>query len=489
MDTIKMSTIISNDSPQEGPPQISDAASRLGVEGIGKLLLRFSIPAIVGMVVNAIYNVVDRLFVGRGVDGIALGGLSLVMPLMTISMAISMLFGAGAANMISIRLGQSRREEAENALNHCFWTNIVIGVATTALQLIFLDPLLSIMGAQEGSQALVYAKNYYRIILIGQTFLMVAFSFSQCTRAQGFPTISMISTFIGAGINFILDPLFIIAFQWGVEGAAWATIIAQFIQMLWMLSINFSKRAVIRLNFKTFKPSLNILGQMAVFGSSQFLLQFIMSGVMLINNSVISSAGARTLEAPNGGDIALSAMSMQGAFVMMVFMTIFGINQGAQPILGFNYGARKFDRVLKTYLGAVTAASIWSTTGFIITQTLSRQLVRFFAPDGSDLLMQLASTAMRITTIMMPLVGFQIVSTNFFVVTGRPKTSIMLSLLRQCLVLIPCLLIFSRIWGLWGAFAAMPVADFVSILFTGIMIFFEMRKLRSAIAEQKASAT
>jgi Na+-driven multidrug efflux pump len=156
--------------------------------------------------------------------------------------------------------------------------------------------------------------------------------------------------------------------------------------------------------------------------------------------------------------------------------------------LGFNYGAKKFNRVLKAYLSAVAAASICAIAGFIMTQTLSRQLVLFFAPDGSGALMQLASRALRITTIMLPLVGFQIVSTNFFVVTGRPKMSIILSLLRQCIVLIPCLLIFSRIWGLWGAIAAMPVADGVAILFTGTMIFFEMRKLRSAIAEQRVSA-
>jgi Na+-driven multidrug efflux pump len=357
------------------------------------------------------------------------------------------------------------------------------------LQFIFLDPLLSILGAQEGSEALVYAKNYYWIILIGQVFQMIGFSFSHCTRAQGFPTISMISMFIGAGINFILDPLFILAFRWGVEGAAWATIIAQFVQMIWMLSFSYSKKAVIRLRLRSFKPSLSILGQMAIFGSSQFFLQFVMSGVQIISNSVMSRAGVADLGVANGGDIALSAMSIQGTFVMLVMMPLFGINQGAQPILGFNYGAKKFNRVLKAYLSAVAVATIWSTSGFLMTQTLSRHLVRLFAPEGSGVLMQLASTAMRITTIMMPFVGFQIVSTNFFVVTGRPKMSIILSLLRQCIVLIPCLLIFSRIWGLWGAIAAMPVADGSAILITGIMIFFEMRKLRSAIAEQKASAT
>jgi putative MATE family efflux protein len=483
-----MSDTVSKGSPVEASSQQSDAASQLGTERIGKLLIRFSIPAIVGMVVNAIYNVVDRLFVGRGVDGIALGGLSLVMPLMTVSMAVSVLFGAGAANMISIRLGQNRREEAENALNHCFWANIIIGIVTSVLQFVFLDALLSILGAQEGSQSLVYAANYYRIILIGQTFLMVAFSFSQCTRAQGFPTISMISTFIGAGINFVLDPLFIFGFGWGVEGAAWATIIAQFVQMIWMLSFNFSKKAVIKLRLKSFKPSLNIIGQMMMFGSSQFFLQFIMSGVQIISNTVLSRAGVESLGVANGGDIALSAMSIQGTFVMIVFMTVFGINQGAQPILGFNYGAQKYDRVFKTYLSAVIAATVWTTLGFTITQTLSMQLVRFFAPDGNDLLMQLASRAMRITTMLMPFVGFQIISTNFFVVTGRPKMSIVLSLLRQCIVLIPCLLIFSRIWGLWGAIASMPVADGVAILFTAIMIFREIRKLRSAIAAQTVSA-
>jgi Na+-driven multidrug efflux pump len=228
---------------------------------------------------------------------------------------------------------------------------------------------------------------------------------------------------------------------------------------------------------------------MAIFGSSQFILQFIMSGVQILNNSVMSRAGVADLGVANGGDVALAAMSIQGTFVMLVIMPIFGINQGAQPILGFNYGAKKFNRVFKAYLSAVVVATIWAALGFCMTQTLSTPLSRFFAPDGSDILIGLASRALRTTTLIMPFIGFQIVSTNFFVVTGRPKMSIILSLLRQCIVLIPCLLIFSRIWGLWGAIAAMPVADGAAVLITGIMIFFEMKKLRSSIAEQRVSAT
>jgi Na+-driven multidrug efflux pump len=214
-----------------------------------------------------------------------------------------------------------------------------------------------------------------------------------------------------------------------------------------------------------------------------------MSGVQILSNSVMIRTGVADLWVANGGDIALAAMSIQGTFVMLVIMPIFGINQGAQPILGFNCGAKKLNRVFKAYLSAVIVATIWATLGFCMTQTLSRPLSLFFAPDGSDILIGLSSRAMRVTTILLPLIGFQIVSTNFFVVTGRPKMSIILSLLRQCIVLIPCLLIFSRIWGLWGAITAMPVADGAAILVTGVMITFEMRKLRSAIAAQKVSAT
>jgi putative MATE family efflux protein len=458
----------------------NDAASRLGTEKIGKLLLRFSIPAITGMIVNALYNVVDRIFVGRGVNEVALGGLSLVLPLMTISMAFSMLFGIGAANMISMRLGQGRREEAENALNHCFWLLIGMGIILMAVELVFLDPILSLLGAQEGSVSLGYARNYYRIILFGQVFLMVGFGFSHCTRAQGFPTITMLSMFIGAGMNIILDPVFIFIFHWGVEGAAWATIISQLAAAIWILSFNFSKKAIIRLRLRTFKPALNIVGQIMAFGSAQFFLQFAMSAVQLIFNSSMGWYGVAGLGVDNGGDIALSGMNINGSITMMILMPIFGINQGAQPILGFNYGAKKYRRVLKTYLGAISAATVVATAGFTLAELFPVQLVRLFAPDGSPALMNFAPRAMQTMMMLLPLNGFQIVSANFFVVTGRPRTSIILSMLRQCIALIPCILIFGRIWGLWGTVAAAPVADGFSFLCTGIMIIFELKRLRSA---------
>jgi putative MATE family efflux protein len=457
-----------------------DAADRLGTEGVGKLLLRFSIPAISGMLVNALYNVVDRIFVGRGVNEVALGGLSLVLPLMTISMAFAMLFGVGAANMISMRLGQGRRQEAENALNHCFVLLIVSGIALMAVELIFLDGLLSLLGAQEGSGAVVYARNYYRIILFGHAFMMVGFGFSHCTRAQGFPTVTMISMFIGAGTNIILDPIFIFWFNWGVEGAAWATIISQFISAVWILSFSFSKKAVVRLRLRSFRPSGGMMLQILAFGSAQFLLQFIMSGVQLLNNTSMGWYGAETLGVANGGDIALSGMNICGSIIMLILMPIFGINQGAQPILGYNYGAKKYNRVMRAYLGAVGGATAICIAGFILCQTVPGFLVRIFAPNGSPALLSFTPWAIRVITIMLPLNGFQIVSSNMFVVTGRPRTSIFLTMLRQFIALIPCILIFGRLWKLWGVAAATPVADGFSFIVTAVFIALELKKLRKA---------
>jgi putative MATE family efflux protein len=463
-----------------GPAAGADAAARLGTESIGKLLLRFSIPAISGMLVNALYNVVDRVFVGRGVNELALAGLSLVMPLMTISMAFAMLFGVGSANLISMRLGQGKRKEAENALNHCFWLLAAAGVLIMIAELAFLDFILSLLGAQEGSVALGYARRYYRIILYGHVFMTMGFGFSHCTRAQGFPVISMIGMFIGAGMNMILDPLFIFVLGWEVEGAAIATIISQFASAVWVLAFSAGKKAVIKLRFADFRPSMQMALQIMVFGSAQFLLQFVMSGVQLLYNTSMGWYGAEGLGVSNGGDIALSGLNIAGSILMLILMPIFGINQGAQPILGYNYGAKKFGRVRKAYLGAVGAATIICTAGFIAVQGFPRFLVSIFAPDGSDALLRFTPAAIRIQMLLLPLAGFQIVSSNVFVVTGRPRISIFLSMLRQCIALIPCMLIFGRVWGLYGVVASAPAADGFSFILTAILIFFELKKLRAA---------
>jgi Na+-driven multidrug efflux pump len=352
------------------------------------------------------------------------------------------------------------------------------GILLMVIGLVFMEPILSLLGAQEGSESLGYARNYFRIILYGTIFFTVGFGFSHCTRAQGFPAITMIGMLLGAGLNMILDPIFIFVFRWGVQGAAWATIISQFVSVTWILSFNLSKKPVIKLRLRSFKPSLKTILQIMAFGSAQFLMQFVMSGIQLLNNTSMGWYGAEGLGVPNGGDIALSGMNIVGSIIMMILMPVFGINQGAQPILGYNYGAKRYDRVLQAYLRAAAAATAVCTFGFILGEFFPQHLVRLFAPHGSPALMRYAPYVMRSFFLVFPLNGFQIISTNLFIATGRPRISIFLSMLRQCIFLIPCILIFGKIWGLWGIARATPVADVCSFLVVGTMISFEIKKLR-----------
>jgi putative MATE family efflux protein len=432
------------------------------------------------MLLNALYNVVDRVFVGRGVDEIALGGISLVMPLMTLSMAFAMLFGIGAANMISMRMGQGRRDEAESALGHCFFLLIAVGLLTVIVELALLDPLLSLLGAQEGSAAIGYARRYYRIILMGQVFFQLSFGLSHCSRAQGFPIMSLMAMVFGAGLNTLLDPIFIFGLGWGVEGAAIATITSQLCAAIWLLRFCFSRKALIRIRLANFKPSFDIVKNMAAFGSASSILQFAMSAVQLLINSSMGWYGAEELGVANGGDVALSGMTIINSFLMLILMPVFGINQGAQPVLGYNYGAKKFDRVRRAYILAVSAATCICTAGFLVTRFFPDLIIRLFVPDGSPALIRIATFAMRTALLFLPLNGFQIVSSNMFAVTGRPKISIILAMLRQIILLAPFILIFGKFWGLKGVIAAMPAADGIAVSITGVMIFFELRRLRRA---------
>jgi len=463
-----------------------DAADRLGIDPVGRLLVRFSLPTITGMLVNALYNVVDRIFVGRGVNEAALGGLSLVMPLMSLAMAFAMLFGVGAANNISIRLGQGRRQDAENTLNHCLFLLIGAGILLTAAGLFYIDEILSVMGAQEGSEALAYARRYFRIILYGAVFMQVGFGLSHCTRAQGFPKITMVAMLLGAVMNTILDPIFIFIFHWGVEGAAWATIISQLASCIWITSFSFGKKAVIRLRPAALKLSFRVIYEIISLGSPQFIMHVILSGVQLLINTSLGWYGTDALKVPNGGDIALSGMNIVNSIAMLILMPVFGLNQGAQPIMGYNYGAKKFHRVLRTYLLAIASATGICILGFIAVQGFPLQIIKLFVPDGSAALYSFSPTAMRISLAMLPFVGFQIVSANMFAVTGRPRVSIILNMLRQCIVLIPCLVFFGRIWNLWGVVAAGPVADGFAFVFTGTMIIFELKKLIKASRQTEA---
>ena len=466
----------------QGPGQgHENAVDRLGVEKVGALLLRFSIPAITGMLVNALYNVVDRIFVGRGVNEIALGGLSLVLPMMTLGLAFGMLAGMGAANLISMRLGQRRHKDAETALAHCLILLVIIGAALTGFGLVFLDPILSFLAGGAESGVTGYARSYFRIILYGTVFMQLGFGFGHCSRAQGFPMISMAGMLLGAGINIALDPLFIFVFHWGVEGAAWATIISQAASAVFVLAFAASPRAAVRLQFRGFVWQSDVARSIFVFGSTQFLFQLTMSVAQFVLNIQIMRHGSGALGVENGGEIAIAGMNIVSSVSMLIMMPVFGICQGAQPILGFNYGAKNYSRVFSTLIKAVLAAFCITTAGFLAVQLFAPAIVRLFTPEGSPAMLSYTPFAMRIALLVLPLVGPQVVAANMFVVTGRPNTSIFLTMLRQAIVFIPCLLLFGRLWGLYGILGALPAADAAAVAVTGVFTGVELKKLRRHI--------
>ena len=442
-----------------------DHTRQLGEAPISKLLLKFSIPAITGMVVNALYNVVDRIFIGQGVGRMGIAGLTIAFPLMTVMMALAMLIGLGATALISIRLGEQRKEEAELIIGNAMVCLIGIALTVTILGLTFIDPLLRLFGAS--LEVLPYARSYVRIILMGVVFMSIGFGMNHFIRAEGNPKISMLTMLLGAITNTILDPVFIFVLDWGVKGAALATIISQATSAVWVLSYFLRKKSHLRIHIRNLKLKLAVIREITAIGSAPFMMQMAASVIgIILNNSLVRY----------GGDLAISAMGIVNSVAMFFLMPLFGINQGSQPIIGYNYGAEKYDRVKKALKLAIGAATMVVLFGFTIMRLFPESLVTLFSRQDPELI-SLSSRAMQIYLMMLPIVGFQIVSSNYFQAVGKPRQAMILSLSRQVLLLIPALLILPRFFGLDGVFYAGPAADFGSSVITGIWLYFELKHL------------
>lgn len=450
-----------------------DRSKQLGEESIGKLLIKFSIPAIVGMIVNALYNIIDRVFIGRGVGKLALSGVTVTFPISTIIMAFGMLVGIGCAALISIKLGQQKKEEAEHILGNAFTLIIIISLIVTTLGLIFLEPMLLKFGASK--ETLPYAKEYIRIILIGVIFQNIGFGLNNTIRSEGNPRVAMFTMLIGGVLNTILDPIFIFVFNMGTKGAAIATVISQTVNTIWVLSYFFSKRSVLKIRYKNLKLDSKVIKSIFAIGMSPFSMQIAASIVTIISNRSLVKYG---------GDLALGAMGVIMSIVMLVLMPIFGINQGCQPIIGYNYGAKKYNRVKKALKLAILAATTITTTGFIIIQLFPKQLISIFNKDPQ--LVAIGVHGIRIYLFMLPIIGFQIVSSNYFQAIGKAKISMFLSLSRQVIILIPLLLILPRIFELNGVWIAGPSADAISSIVTAIFLFIEIRHLNELHGEDKS---
>ena len=441
-----------------------DRQEQLKNEKISKLLFKFSLPAIIGMLVNALYNIVDRIFIGRGVDPLALTGIGVAFPFMTILMAFSMLVGIGSTSLISIRLGEDKQEEANHILGHAFILLIVVTVIVTTLALIFCDPLLQLFGASE--ETFVYAKDYITIILWGALGNTLGFGLNNIIRAEGNPKAAMLTMLLGAVLNTILDPIFIYVFKMGIKGAAYATIISQLANTIYVLWYFTSSRSLLKLKAQYMKLSKKIVLNIFSIGMAPFAVQ--------LAASVVNTLFNRSLKI-YGGDLAIGAMGVIMSVSMIFLMPIFGINQGVQPIIGFNYGAKQYDRVKHALKLAIIAATAFSTLGFLVVQFFPQVILRIFTSNEDFIVIGISG--IRIFESMLPVVGFQIISSNYFQAIGRAKTAILLSLSRQVFVLIPMILILPIFFQLPGVWLATPVSDVIAAILTGYVLILNLKHL------------
>jgi putative MATE family efflux protein len=448
-----------------------DHTKQLGEEGIWKLLMKFSIPAIVGMLVNALYNIVDRAFVGHGVGYLAITGISFVFPIMTIIMAFGMLVGIGATALISIRLGQKNKDEAEIILANTLVLLIIVSIAITIIGLIFCNPIIKAFGAT--GEVFSYSKQYITIILIGTIAQMMGFGLNNIIRADGKPMIAMGTMIIGAVINAILNPIFIFVFHFGIKGSAFATIISQTISAVWVLSYFFNGKSMLKITKENLKLNKKIIFGIFSIGLSPFLMQVAASAIgVMLNTNLLKY----------GGNVAVGAMGAINAVAMLILMPIFGINQGVQPIIGYNYGAKKYDRVKKALRIAIASATAITITGFIFVELFPTMILSIFNSSDKEFA-RVGAHGIRIFLMMLPILGFQIVSSNYFQATGRPKHSIFLSLIRQVIVLIPLIYILPHFLHLNGVWIAGPTSDFIASLVTALMLFRELAHLDIKHAE------
>ncbi len=442
-----------------------DRAQEMSNRGIASLLWSFSLPAIVGMIVNSLYNVIDRIFVGRGIGPDAIAATTVAFPIMIILFAVAILIGVGATALISIRLGEQKHEEAEKIAGNATLMLILLPAFFATIFFLYTEPVLIFFGASPN--LLPLAKDFVQIIMLGSVFASLSMGMNNFIRAEGNPKMAMYTQLIGAFFNIILNYVFIFIFAWGIKGSALATITAQFISAAWVLSYFFTNKSIVKIKVKNFKLELPILFSIMAIGFAPFALQVASSVQQLILNRTLMTYG---------GDMALSSIGIIFSIGTLLIMPILGVSQGAQPIIGFNYGAKQYGRVKETLKIAVLWAMCISCLGFIIVYLWPTQLVGMFTKD-EPALVAMTVDAMLVYFGAIFVAGFQIVGSNYFQAVGKPIQAAILSLSRQVLIFIPLLLILPDIWGIDGVWRTAPIADILSIVLTGGFVLYEMRKL------------
>ena len=437
---------------------------------VAKLLVKFSIPAIVGLLVNALYNIVDRFFIGKmpDVGALALSGIGVTFPITIIIMSFGMLVGIGAASRISIALGEDSQDVASKILGNAFILNVIFSIILTVLGLIFYKPILRAFGAD--SSIIGYAQEYIVIIISGIIFSNTAFSMNHSIRSQGFPKISMMTLLIGAVINIILDPIFIFGLNMGVKGAGLATIMAQFVSAIWTVKFLLGKKATVPLRLKGLKLDFKIAIHIFSIGMAPFAMQIAAAMVGVLFNKNLNVYA---------GSLGIGVFSSINSLIILFLMPVIGVNQGSQPIVGYFYGAKNYKKVKETYWLSVIISTLMCIVGFLAGQFAPRALLSIFNTNPEFL--ELGTHGMKVLTFMLPLLGFQIISSNLFQATGKARIAMFLSLARQVIILLPLILVLPRFFGLEGIWMSTPISDFLSALVTA---FFVVRILKEFKVEE-----
>jgi putative MATE family efflux protein len=449
---------------------IPNISHELEHRSIGKLLWHYSFPTIIGTLVNALYNIVDRIFIGQGVGAYAISGLALTFPIMMILGAVGMLIGQGAATRISISLGKKDVESAKTILCNAVILTLIASGSIIVFTYIFLDEILVLFG---GTDTIIpYAKEYMQIILLGHILTTFSFGFNNIMRASGYPIKAMCTMLIGACLNVILDPIFIFVLDLGIKGAAISTVISMTVTSMWVLLHFMNKNHIVHFEKSGFHLQKHVVWAIIAIGFSPFCVQIATSLVNIFMNITLEKYG---------GELAIGAFGIITSFSTLIIMAIVGLTNGMQPIIGYNYGAQQNKRVRETLRYVIIVALALTTIGCLCAQIFPDSIASFFTSD--ETLIKITAHGIHLSLMMFFMVGFQLVVTSFFQSIGKVNTSILLSITRQILFLFPLLWLFPNIWGLDGAWAAHSIADLLSAIVAGIALTLQIKKLKSIQCE------
>ncbi|MCM1521273.1 MAG: MATE family efflux transporter [Muribaculaceae bacterium] len=443
----------------------SSSTEDLGNKSIGKLLAQYSIPAIIASVATSLYNIIDSVFIGRGVGPMAIAGLAITFPLMNLVAAFCMMIAAGGAAISSIFLGQKNYDRATDVVNNVFTLCMIHAFVFGGLALLFLDPILYFFGATDAT--IPYAREFMRVILWATPLSFVFIGLNNLMRATGYPKKAMVSALISVVINLVFAPIFIFKLEWGIQGAAWATVLGQFTACVWVMFHFLSKKSSIHFKLSNKWLTGAIVKRIYAIGLSPFLMNVTACVVVIFLNRALLDYGG------DQGNLCVGAYGIINRTTMFFVMIVFGVTQGMQPILGFNIGAGRFDRVKRTLRSGIWIGVAITSLGCLISEAFPDEVSSLFTTDPT--LIRIARDGFRIFFLAYPVVGAQIVIQNFFQSVGKPKLSIFLSLTRQLIFLLPFLLTFPRFWGIDGVWASMASSDFLAFVVAIITLVWWMK--------------